>query len=332
MGNKTTSWPIIPKFLSKALFVLMDRPHPPPAPYVKGVFPLTRTSFQTYNSPHEWLEALVDSDVAQVNRCLVEEVTHYKCTSGKEHEFLFLQVDLTGSSTKASILVDRSVQIQDTVAKSMLSSNTTFSSTPECPAVDSMTCAYTQSAGLKDLLSYRGIKGGYKVIQKLTYDPTVTRLLVLEFASLVQVTSSHAPSYSLYQNQCFWFAATIMEALVELFPNVTRSPEPRKGGTYLSLNIPMANSVLQVFQEYPRGYDAVWTRVVERETRWQQTTQQAYQAVCDEAREQGRREGIEQGHNEERAAVEREHAVLIARQRELERRIEALEAQSRVLN
>ncbi|KAF9220346.1 hypothetical protein BS17DRAFT_347240 [Gyrodon lividus] len=367
MGGKRSSWSNIPQFFSKVIRSFMASPDSSP-PEIEGVFTSIQSIAFTILPVNEWLDTL-NGHAAETSQCFIEDVIHYKCTAGKQHEFLRFQVSHPAGPWKAFVFADRTVDTSNDNGVPTFSNKAVVLSNPppsssssstlslrDLPAYDIVYIATENSAGLKRLYSLR-FNDKHEVVRTLTYDANSTRPSVLELATLFNVTSRHAPSYNAYQNQCYWFAETIYEALAQLFPIHRQAPDARRGGTYRGLGIPMANSVQAVCAAYHGERLAIQERE-EEEMRQQEALQQALRAEGrEEGREEGivkgreegivkgreegivkgreegivkgREEGIEQGRAEERAALEMEHAALAARERGLQRRIEELEAQSR---
>ncbi|KAI6156611.1 hypothetical protein BKA82DRAFT_1008146, partial [Pisolithus tinctorius] len=59
---------------------------------------------------------------------------------------------------------------------------------------------------------------------------TGTKPTADELATLLYVTSAQEPKYSLHDTQCYWFAATVFDALKTLYKGPEQDPTPHLGG------------------------------------------------------------------------------------------------------
>ncbi|KAF8837191.1 hypothetical protein BDN67DRAFT_973300 [Paxillus ammoniavirescens] len=288
---------------------LMESP-----PEIEGVFTSIQSPFAIIRPVDNW-PAMLNIHAAQASQCFVEEVVHYKHAGGKQHEFLRFKVSHPAGSWKAFVFADRTVDLKNEDGEPSVSNKAAVLSTPapssssassahssrEVPAYDGIFAATANSEAL-DRLHVMFLKDRPRTLRTFTFDTNDTRPTVPELATLLQVTSHSAPSYSAYHNQCYWFACTVYEALGQLFPNHTQAPDPRRSGTLRGIAIPMANSVQEVCEAYHRERAAILERAKEERERYEA----AIRAQRAEALEEGREAGHEAGRAEERAVHERE--------------------------
>ncbi|KIJ05316.1 hypothetical protein PAXINDRAFT_21410 [Paxillus involutus ATCC 200175] len=327
MKSKKSSWSFIRWFITKVVRSLMESP-----PEIEGVFTPIQSPIAIIRPVDNW-PATLNIHATQASQCFVEEVVHYKHVGGKQHEFLRFKVSHPAGPWKAFVFADRTVNLDDEDGEPSLSNKAAVLSNPapsssssssahssrNVPAHDTIYAATASSEAL-DRLHVIFLKDKPRTVRTLTFDTNDTRPTVPELASLLKVTSHSAPSYSAYQNQCYWFAGTVYEALGQLFPNHIQSPDPRRNGTFRGIAIPMANSIMEVCEAYHRERAAILERANEERER--------YEAALRAQREEGRAE--------ERAALEREReqyeAVLRVQREQAEeilRLREELAAQSR---
>ncbi|KAF9234651.1 hypothetical protein BU15DRAFT_78800 [Melanogaster broomeanus] len=318
-------------------------------PTVEGLF----VSIHPFQQPVGSWPATLNAN-ADARRCLVEEVVHYKHTRGKEHEFLRFRVSDATGSWKAFVFAERTVNKSDESLsdRAAVLSNSSHSSTSSStysssvlPANDSIHTATAGSAALRHL-DVQFFRNEPRAERTLTLDTDSTRPLVVELASLLKVTSCHAESYSLFKNQCYWFAATVYEALQQLFPRHRETIHSNKNGTYRRIEIPVANSAEDVCAAYHRERAAILAMENKERERSEaasidllgvlvliliflQVIRAAREEAREEGREEGRAEGREEGRAEERAAHQKERAELAAREQEVLKLAERIAPQSR---
>ncbi|KAF9233706.1 hypothetical protein BU15DRAFT_66330 [Melanogaster broomeanus] len=324
MKSKNSPWSIVPQFFRKVIHSLMASPTE-----IAGLF-TSPLSPRPIILPVDIWSATLNINAANASRCFVKEVVHYKHSGGKEHEFLHFTVSHPEGSWLAFVFTDRTTKKHSGNGGSSLSnkaavlsnpspssSSSSSHSSPLVPACDTIYVATDHSAALEEL---RGtfFNNKHETIRTLTFD---TGPSVMELATLLTVTSHHAPSYSLCQNQCYWFAHTIYEALRQLFPHHRERIDSGRRGTCHYLPVSMADSHKDVCAAYDEKKAALLASANEERER--------YATALRAERQEGREEGREEGRAEERAALERERAALAAWEQELLRVKEELALQSR---
>ncbi|KAF9234398.1 hypothetical protein BU15DRAFT_79081 [Melanogaster broomeanus] len=260
MTSKNRSWSIIPQFFWKVIHSLMA-----PPTEIAGLF----TSLHPITLPVDIWSATLNINAANASRCFVKEVVHYKRTGGKEHEFLRFTVSHPEESWKAFVFTDRTTKKHSGNGESSLSnkvamlsnpssssSSSSSHSSPLAPACDTIYVATDHSAALEKLHG-TFFNDRHETIRTLTFD---TRPSVMELATLLTVTSHHAPSYSLCQNQCYWFADTVYEALRQLFPHHRERIDSGRSGTCHHVPIPKADSFKDVCAAYDEERAAILAR------------------------------------------------------------------------
>ncbi|KAI6040808.1 hypothetical protein EDC04DRAFT_2893821 [Pisolithus marmoratus] len=170
-----------------------------------------------------------------------------------------------------------------------------------------------------------------------------------DLAILVYVTSTLEPKYDLHQTQCYWFAATVFEALKSLFESAEQDTLSRRAGTTYRMRIArIKDSVKPVCDRYKEAQATLAEEIEQKRKAEQQPGQQeeerrqerAQRVAAEEAakREREQRQAAEEERHREReqrqAAEERARAAEEERQRErqaaeeeiakLQRELEAL--------
>ncbi|KAF9237191.1 hypothetical protein BU15DRAFT_63357 [Melanogaster broomeanus] len=275
----------------------MASPDSPP-PEIRGVFTAMNTG-PFFISVYDW-HLLLNIQATQTSQCFVEDVVHYKCTEGKEHEFLRFQISHPAGPWKAFVFYDRTVKTCDDnrdpvqFHKAALLCSSSPISTPSFGNFPEMDIIYAASANSTALKLLGRFSKNHTHVRTLTYNANGVQPSVLDLAMLLKVTSCHAPLYRIDENQCYWFSDTVYDALAQLFPDHRTST---KGGTYRSVDIPMADSVEKREEccrgEGKRGEETAGSR---------KHMSTVLFRVLKAEREQGR----EQGRAEARAARERE--------------------------
>ncbi|KAF9237258.1 hypothetical protein BU15DRAFT_63320 [Melanogaster broomeanus] len=270
-----------------------------PPPEIRGVFTAMNTG-PFIISVDDW-QLLLNMQAGQTSRCFIEDIVHYKCTEGKEHEFLRLQISHPAGPWKAFVFCDRTVNTSNDNRDPVQSHRAALlcsSSTPSFgnfPAMDIIYAASANSTALKELYLGR-FSDKHTHVRTLTYNTKGAQPSVLDVAMLLKVTSCHAPLYRIYENQCYWFSDTVYDTLAHLFPDHRTSTNTHKGGTYRSVDVPMADSVEKVCAAYCSERSAAEERA--KEERRQQ------EAALKAEREQGREQGLELGREQGRAEVQ----------------------------
>ncbi|KAI5992496.1 hypothetical protein EDD15DRAFT_2271037 [Pisolithus albus] len=138
-----------------------------------------------------------------------------------------------------------------------------------------------------------------------------------EIATLLYVTSKHEPKYLISNTQCYWFAATVFEALERIFfeAKANGTKHSRGKGKWHGIPVPTKESVDEVCNEY-----LVLRRALDREIEQKRRAEQQQEEERQRDRE-GRRAAEERARTaEEVAQREREE-----KEREREQRLAAEE-------
>ncbi|KAF9235355.1 hypothetical protein BU15DRAFT_78103 [Melanogaster broomeanus] len=199
-----------------------------PPPEIRGVFTAMNTG-PFIISVDDW-QLLLNIQASQTSKCFIEDVIHYKCTEGKEHEFLRLQISHPSGPWKAFVFCDRTVNTSndngDPVQshRAALLCSSSLPSTPSFgnfPAMDIIYAASANSTALKQLYLGR-FSDKHTHVRTLTYNTKGAQPSVLDLAMLLK-----------------------------LFPDHRTSTSTHKGGTYRNVDVPMADSVEK---EIPREH------------------------------------------------------------------------------
>ncbi|KAI5989821.1 hypothetical protein F5J12DRAFT_502347 [Pisolithus orientalis] len=133
-----------------------------------------------------------------------------------------------------------------------------------------------------------------------------------ELATLLYVTSTQEPKYAIARTQCYWFAATVFDALKMLYKGAMQDNRTHRGGTICGVPVAIKASGEEVCAKY-REARAALAEEIEQERRLKQEQEEERQ------REREQRE----------AAEERARAAEEERQREREQRQAAEEERQR---
>ncbi|KAI6022411.1 hypothetical protein BKA83DRAFT_4278359 [Pisolithus microcarpus] len=130
-----------------------------------------------------------------------------------------------------------------------------------------------------------------------------------EIATLLYVTSKHEPKYRIHETQCYWFAATVFEALECIFFEAKANGTKHSGGKgkWHGIPVPTKESVDEVCDEY-----LVLRRALDREIELKRRAEQRQE-------EDKRRDREERRAAEERARAAEEVAQWEREEKERER-------------
>ncbi|KAI6156739.1 hypothetical protein BKA82DRAFT_4049032, partial [Pisolithus tinctorius] len=134
-----------------------------------------------------------------------------------------------------------------------------------------------------------------------------------ELATLLYVTSAQEPKYNLHDTQCYWFAATVFDALKTLYKGPEQDPTPNLGGYNL-----WGTGRFQ--GKRGRGVRQV-SRGIEQQCRLKQ--EQKEQRQREREQRQAAEEAAKRAEEERRAAEERAQAAEEERQKECQATEEA---------
>jgi hypothetical protein len=196
-------------------------------------------------------------DYGPSEECLINQVIHCKCKRGKEHEFLLVHALHQRSGRTVIMATDRSPEsdlqaASKTERKSIISSN-------DVDAYDRVFLSYdgTEGTVTKDFEPF-------EKLQTLTFIYDLPTLL--QFTVILTVVNHHAPQYSLYETQCFWFARSVWTLLKEVFPESAREDNPSKrASSYFGFPIPQRDSISSLILEYQKHWSSVMDEAVAKQ-------------------------------------------------------------------
>ncbi|KAI6028017.1 hypothetical protein BKA83DRAFT_4237290 [Pisolithus microcarpus] len=110
-----------------------------------------------------------------------------------------------------------------------------------------------------------------------------------KIATLLVVTSALEPTYQLMNTQCYWFVATVFEALKCLFPGAKQDITGHTGGTWYQVRIPKKSSVDAACAKYKVAQSLLDVEI-EEEHRVQQEREEARRREIEELRAAAERE------------------------------------------
>ncbi|KAN0088976.1 hypothetical protein V8E55_006033 [Tylopilus felleus] len=226
------------------------------APQISGLFTSDHTGAH-HSATHTWKNTLTDPRTFD---CFVGKVEHCKLTASgsKHHEFLRFTILSPDSAFTATVIAHRAgaANINSKSDKSKIISNSHSSHDVNYPA-DDIVAACTMGTTAEDNMM-KNLKP-FKVVRKIEYPPSITRPSARHICTLLESTSTSALFYTLYENQCYWFAKIVTDALAELFPGatVTESAGPPTLGTHFEIPINTSNNLQEVIKIYKEKWCAV---------------------------------------------------------------------------
>jgi hypothetical protein len=176
---------------------------------------------------------------ADAERSFVTQVDHYKCRSGKQHEFLLIHVQHP-SSRVAQLCLDRSPKPSGHAS----SGNTFFMvSSSRLPAHDRI---FVPADGTEWNVTQEF--GHCRRLRTLTF-PTRKPSLI-EFAILLLVAVED--DYQLYHRSCYWFAGLMWEVLKLLYPHkvINSKRSTFHHATYWCIGVPQNYDTQAVIDRY----------------------------------------------------------------------------------
>ncbi|KIN95305.1 hypothetical protein M404DRAFT_1007589 [Pisolithus tinctorius Marx 270] len=141
-----------------------------------------------------------------------------------------------------------------------------------------------------------------------------------ELATLLYVTSAQEPKYAIAQTQCYWFVATVFDALKMLYKGTVQDNPTHRGGTIRGVPVAIKASGKEVCAKY-REARAALAEEIEQERRLKQEQEEERQ------REREQRQAAEEAEERARAAEEeRQRACKVAQEEiaKLQRELQAL--------
>ncbi|KAI6028019.1 hypothetical protein BKA83DRAFT_4237317 [Pisolithus microcarpus] len=128
-----------------------------------------------------------------------------------------------------------------------------------------------------------------------------------KIATLLVVTSALEPMYRLMNMQCYWFVATVFEALKCLFPGAKQDITGHNGGTWYQVRIPKKASVDAACRDYDKAQTALDAEI-EEECRVEQEREEARRREIEELRAAAEREREQRRAAEEGVRIAKEGA------------------------
>ncbi|KAI5987275.1 hypothetical protein F5J12DRAFT_560265 [Pisolithus orientalis] len=141
-----------------------------------------------------------------------------------------------------------------------------------------------------------------------------------ELATLLYVTSAQEPKYAIAQTQCYWFVATVFDALKMRYKGTVQDNLTHRGGTIRGVPVAIKASGKEVCAKY-REARAALAEEIEQERRLKQQQEEERQ------REREQRQAAEEAEERARAAEEeRQRECKVAQEEiaKLQRELQAL--------
>jgi hypothetical protein len=275
MGNRKNVWSNFQKFLSMLVQPFMASPMPDiPELFISSSAP----AFNWFEAGR-WARAMQSYDDAA--QCFVERVVHCKCEEDKQHEFLSFEISSPTGSYRATVFVDRRVDVTQGVkqkAAVMSPSPSQTISNSEIPLANDV--VWVAAKGGDSETSLNNQFGSYLTLRTLTFPHDNNRPSAQHLATLLQTASMHERHYKLYAHQCYWFAHTVFESLRKLHPtsSLSHGHHHMKCSQYRGSNFPKADSVDEVCTEFQTAWGDFLDR--KEEHQMEQIAEREIVSVC----------------------------------------------------
>ncbi|KAH9066571.1 hypothetical protein EDB87DRAFT_1586897 [Lactarius vividus] len=214
----------------------MDRDHHTTQPGDRSphLFPAT-----FYTAPLDAWVTAVQRVPSEAERCLIEQVVHYKALSDMEHEFLVVHA-CHPSGSKVVLGVDRNA---DVLAAAQQHAGPTEAAGPSSSLVSS--ARYLSSAhALRVQVSHDATPApilaqhGPSVPLSTVAFSLAPRPSLLHLSVLLLTIRAHFPSYALLQYQCYFFARATYLALVDIFGGAeVQHEEGQRAATWRGVHV-----------------------------------------------------------------------------------------------
>jgi len=231
----------------------MDRDHYP-QPCDKSLYLLPDTF---YTAPLDTWATAIQRIPSEAERCLIEQVVHYKALTDMEHEFLVVHA-CHPSGSKVVLGVDRNADVLTAAQQyapteaeaagpsSSLTSSARYISTlmrfgpppPSPEAYDSVQVSHDATAA--PILAQHGPCVPLSTVSfSLGGKPgRATRPSLLHLSILLLTIRAHFPSYALLQYQCYFFARATSLALVDIFGGAeVQHEEGQRAATWRGVHV-----------------------------------------------------------------------------------------------
>lgn len=171
---------------------------------------------------HKWRQEMAtveeSTEYPSPEALIVEEVSHLKSPSDKEHERLMITIGNPVTGDKTYVVTERFSSSEKPSGSSSLPSTPT-SQTPSAnqllilsgfksAANDTITLPIL---GQPISVAHSHFKGPDHIISTLTLDRDKACLTLPEFASILHAVNQHSSTYHLYSSQCYWYAGVVWD-------------------------------------------------------------------------------------------------------------------------
>jgi hypothetical protein len=188
MGNRKNVWSNLQKLLSTLIQPFMASP----IPDIPELFISSSAPAFNWLEAGRWARAMQSYDDAAAAQCFVERVVHCKCKEDKRHEFLWFEISSPTGSYRATVFVDRRVDVTQGVkqkAPVMSPSPSQTISNSEIPLANDL--VWVAAKGGDSETSLNNQFGNYLTLRTLTFPHDNNRPSAQHLATLLQTTSMH---------------------------------------------------------------------------------------------------------------------------------------------
>ncbi|KIK28188.1 hypothetical protein PISMIDRAFT_91642 [Pisolithus microcarpus 441] len=183
-------------------------------------------------------------------QCLVTKVHWYKGRANLQHEYLRFDISSPDKAHTAILIAER---LAGDITKDKHANPMDPAIGPGIPSKASSSSNSISRRLAKDEIVYATLDSiaSAPLEQRCKDSDCISTLTFPEdagpsankIATLLVVTSALEPTYQLMNTQCYWFVATVFEALKCLFPGAKQDITGHTGGTWYQVRIPKKSSV-----------------------------------------------------------------------------------------
>ncbi|KAG2146813.1 hypothetical protein DEU56DRAFT_978664 [Suillus clintonianus] len=273
-GRRNRSW-------ASRLLAALFRPFmPEEAPPELPLLFFNRTDAPTSTAVTNWYSGMVNIDNPD-NRyltCLLSRIDYCKCKDDPGHEFLvfYFRHWISGSLAEAAVCIDRTVVLDNGSSQSL----EIISPSPSSKANAAIDHAHLLGPPDDAVRHLHSQHGRYRTLCTLTFS-SPSAPSALHVAAILSLVHHQAPSYQLYERQCYWYADSVWISLKKIFvPNQESCNDHSARSRYCGITLgPSPATVQAVCAAFPPE----WQRTMGKLTQ----TRQRHEANLAQSRQEG---------------------------------------------
>ncbi|KAI5994422.1 hypothetical protein EDD15DRAFT_794259 [Pisolithus albus] len=226
-----------------------------PPPNIPGLFTGLKDTSAKTGTVELWYDTVFNNP--ETLNCHVHKVIHKKMSDGVAHEYLLFEIKFRDAGEYDSILIaerdmgdERESFVRGFSASQSCENkhrpySSSFTSLSRFKAYD-IIHNVTKPSPAYDKMAAE-LDKGYSL---LTLSFGEIKPSVHELATLLRITSRNKPLYDAGCTQCFWFAATVFEALQRRFEGTVEDTNGHKRRGFHGVPIHIQDSVGEIHTEY----------------------------------------------------------------------------------